>query len=106
METRSMAEWPNNFTAPQTVIPRCGHKPKGGGEFFFAFFPPPRRHRLVFAVEHRVAKPREIILREFTQVERNPAGIDHVASVTCRAGVGVEIATLLDEIGFGGGHSA
>ena len=61
---------------------------------------------MVFAVENRVAKPREIVLGEFAQIERDPAGIDHVATMAGRAGVGVEIAALLDEVGFGGGHNA
>jgi hypothetical protein len=37
---------------------------------------------LALAIENRITKPREIILREFAQVERDPAGIDHVATMT------------------------
>src|SRR5262249_19263594 len=59
----------------------------------------PRRHRRRLAVEHRVAEPLGIVFGEFAQVERDAAGIDHVAPMAGHAEIVIDPPPLLD-LGF------
>src|SRR5215471_7326749 len=62
-----------------------------GRKFVVVDLVAPCRHRFIFAVENRVAEPCQIVPGEFAQGERDAAGVDHVAAVARRAGVGIEI---------------
>jgi hypothetical protein len=59
----------------------------------------PCRHALTFAVENRVAKALEVGFGKGPQIEREAAGIDHIAAMASGAKFRVDLASLIGLLG-------
>src|SRR5260221_13375160 len=64
-----------------------------------ADFAAPRRHALAFAVQHRALKAREVVLREFAQVEGHSAEVDHILAMARDAKLLVDVTAELGVVG-------